>query len=229
MAAEDWQSSRESAMARFMLEHDLKGTPMGMAPGDPAFDMPMNHAAPTARVFLRNWSATQKRQYVKIGVSDRRGMSKALLDNKELQKTYGNVAMMKESVREGVDLNVYDMKVQPVMFAPLWDGRRWPVAPAPNPETQPTAVQVPEGMWDLFMGNWDRMHSPSPQIRAEEQVRLATSMLFKQSSILFVTVDQNQEVRDNPFGFIEIIRLTEKMIPVAPDTEFLTALDLVES
>jgi hypothetical protein len=214
--------------SRALIELDLKSNPLGMSPGDPSFSAPFNHGAAQARVFLRNWSASQKRKYVKIPVSERRGAAKALVADKELGRIY-NVATLHEAIKEGQDMNVYDFQIRPVLFAPLWDGKRWPIPPAPNAEDEPPSVQVPEGLWDLLMGNYERMNSPIEKERSDEAMRLATSMLFKHSSILFVTIDGKRSMRDNPFGFIEISRVTEKMAPVSPNTEFLTAMDLVEN
>jgi hypothetical protein len=204
----------------------LKTNPLGHGQGDPSLQAPFNNAQPTARIFLINHSRTVERRFVKVGVSWKRGAAKALQADAELRKLY-NVATLREAVVDGQDMNVYDTKRAPVLFAPFWNGVRYPVPPAPE-GAPPLAVQVPEGLWDLFMGNWDRMNDPDQRVRAEEAMRLAISQTAKNSPIRFVTVDGEREERENPFGFIEIERRTERMEPIAPDTEFLTAMDLIE-
>jgi hypothetical protein len=53
-------------------------------------------------------------------------------------------------------------------------------------------------------------------------------MIRKLNPIAFITVDgERVEKTENPFGFIEIERRTEKLEPVTPDTEFLTAMEMV--
>jgi len=72
------------------------------------------------------------------------------------------------------------------------------------------------------------MHSADPRTKDAEQARFAASMLRRLNPIAFVTIDGvRTEKAENPFGFIEIERRTEKLEPVMPDTEFLTAMEMV--
>jgi len=210
-----------------LMEHDLKQTALGMAQGEANLQTPFNGVSARSRVYIRNHSASVDRQYVKVPVSFRRGAQQALQADAELRKHY-SVATVRESVAEGIDMNIYAVKKSPVLFATMWNGKQYRVPPAKDDKSEAPRVQVPEGVWDLLMGNWERMHSPDPQIRGEEQMRLATSMTKRNSAILFVTIDGEREQRDNAFGFIEIERVTENMEPINPDSEFLTALELVE-
>ena len=124
-------------------------------------------------------------------------------------------------------MNVYSTKIEKVLYAPLFDGKRYFVPPAKGSE-DPPAVQVPDGLWDILCGNYERMHSPNPKTKNEEEARFAASMIRKLNPIAFITVDgERVEKTENPFGFIEIERRTEKLEPVTPDTEFLTAMEMV--
>ena len=215
-----------------MVEFDLRQTELGLGPSDPNLATPFGSRLPAARIFLRNHSARQKRKYVKIPVSFKRGAAAALQADAELRKIY-NIATYREAVGDGrtstgVDMNVYDFKTQPVGFVMKFDGRQWPIPPAQG-DAEPPLVAVPEGCWDILCGNYERMNSKDERVRSEEQARFANSQSFKHSPILFVNVDGKMTTKDNPFGFLEIVRITEKMEPVSPDTEFLTALELVES
>jgi len=215
------------ASSKALIALDLQQTRLGDAPGDPDFTRPHNASPPVARIFLRNHSAKRERTYTKVAVSFKRGAARALQADAKLRQIY-NIATINEAVRDGQDMNVYDQKTQPVMFAPKFNGVMYPIPPAADSASEPPLVQVPEGLWDLLMGNWDRMHSPDERVRTEESMRLALMRSGKKNPILFVTVDGERTMLDNPFGFIEIERRTEKMDPIAPTTDFLTALDLVE-
>jgi hypothetical protein len=221
-------TGRETAPSLYAETYqNLQQTSLGGAPGDPNLNMPFGSKLPAARIFLRNHSTKQLRKFKQISVSARRGAAQALAADKKLREIY-NMATFYDAVKAGEDLNVYGEKKQSILYAPKFDGRAWNIPPARGEEEPPT-VQVPEGLWDLLMGNYERMHSPDHRVRAEEAVRYANSMVFKVSYILFVTVDGNRQMRDNPFGFIEIERRTERFAPVHVDSEFLTALEMVEA
>jgi hypothetical protein len=215
-----------------MVLLDLKNNPLGLGSGEGSLQAPFNSAAPKARVFLTNHSREVLRKYVKVPVSFKRGAAQALSADPELRKLY-NVATLREAVTDGQDMNVYAQHTKAVIFAPVWNGQRYPIPPAPE-SGKPKPVQVPEGLWDLLMGNYERMHAtldngqPDVRVRSEEAMRLAIAQTGKRSPILYVTIDGEREQRDNPFGFIEIERRTEHLEPVDPSSEFLTAMDLVE-
>lgn len=219
--------SQMGASSKALIMLDLSQNPLGRGKGDPSFQAPFNAALPTSRVFLTNHSASVKRKFVKVGVSFKRGAAQALQADAELRKLY-NIATLREAVNEGQDMNVYGEKISPVLYGPRWNNVVYRIPPARNPEEPPPRIQVPEGVWDLLMGNYDRMHSSDERERAEESMRLAVSQTSKRSPILFVTIDGEREQRDNEFGFIEIERVTEHMEPISPNSEFLTAMELVE-
>ena len=211
--------------SKAMVLLDLKQNPLGLGKGDPSFQAPFNATLPTARVYITN----QHRGDVAFvtAVSFKRGAAQALQADAELRKLY-NIATLREAVSEGQDMNVYAEKIAPVLFAPKWNNQVYRVYPAKDPNSPPPRVQVPAGLWDLLMGNYDRMNSDDERVRAEEAMRLAVSQTNKHSPIRFVTIDGERIERDNEFGFIEIERVTEALEPISPDTEFLTALELVE-
>jgi hypothetical protein len=206
---------------------NLDTTPLGLAQGDPNLSMPFGSKMPSARIFLRNHSTAQIRKFKKVAVSARRGAAQALAADKSLREIY-NMATFYDAVKAGEDMNVYGSKKQSVLFAPKFDGHEWKIPPAKG-EEEPPKVQVPEGLWDILCGNYERMNSPDIRIRTEEMTRFANTQVFKTSFVLFVTVDGQRQMLDNPFGFIEVIRETERYAPVQVDSEFLTALELVEA
>ena len=208
--------------------HELAQMPLGHQDGDPNPQQPFTTGKTPARIFLRNHSAKMKRKYVEVGVSFRRGAAEALQADAELRKVY-NIATLEAARERGIDKNVYREKIQPVIFAPMFDGKRYPVPPAKPGEDEPPLIQVPEGIWDLLCGNYERMRSSDARVQADEQTRFANSQVWKHSPVRYITIDGKRTEKENPFGFIEIERRTEKFEPIIPDMEFLTGLDLVES
>jgi hypothetical protein len=213
--------------ARALAILDINANPLGSGQGEANLSTPFNAVLPAARVYIRNHSASVKRQFVKVSVSWKRGANEALRADAELRKIY-NISQVREDAQSGIDMNVYGEKVEPVMFSAKWNSKIYTIPPAADDKSEPPRVQVPEGVWDLLMGNYERMHSADPAIRADESMRLAVTLTKRNSAILFETVDGERTQRQNPFGFVEVERVTESMEPINPDSEFLTALEMVE-
>lgn len=212
---------------QYSVLQDLIRTPLGLGKDEGNLQVPFNSSLPLARVYMINHSRTKKRQFVKIGVSERRGISAALLADKELQRIH-NTETLRQSVKEGVDANVYSSKVEPVVYRVTHDGRPHMIEPSASAEEEPKPFLLPEGAWDFFMGNYQRMHG-SPQDVAEESARLALSWMRRHSPIWKVTIDgETTTHEDNPFGYLEIVRLQEHEAPQQVDKSFLTALELAE-
>uniref|UniRef100_E6QP85 Uncharacterized protein n=1 Tax=mine drainage metagenome TaxID=410659 RepID=E6QP85_9ZZZZ len=217
-----------SPSSKALIALDLQQNPMGLGQNEGNLQTPFNAAMPAARVYVRNWSRTQKRKMVKIAVSERRGADEALLADKELQKRY-NVDTLSSRAGKGFDVNVYETKVHPVAHRLKWNNRDFVILPASSDDEDPPMVLLPEGVWDLYLGNYERMHSDDHRVRAEEGGRLGTIWLRRHNPILKVTDNGETKVRDNAFGYLEFIRVVEKEAPATIDRDFLTALELVEA
>src|SRR5271165_546266 len=137
---------------------DLQNAPLGKGKGDPNMGVAANYVIPPARIYVRNWSRTQKRKEIAVPVSDRRGAEEALIYDKELAKIY-NVDTLTRRVEQGKDMNRYVNHVHPVVFTFKVGGQTYAIPPARNEETDPPKVEVREGSWDLFLGNYDRMRA----------------------------------------------------------------------
>ena len=221
-------------MTKAEVMMDLKTTPLGLGPGEGILQVPFNAAATTPRVYVINHSATRMRRYVKIGVSERRGIQEALLADRQLQKVH-NVETLRQNVREGYDMNVYDQKIEPVIFVVRHDGHEYLIPPAASTDEAPEPQLIPEGAWDQYLGNYERMNAvnkagqPDMTARTEEQSRVSLRWMRSNNPVCTVTVNGESQERDNPFGCLEFVRVVEKQAPQKLDMPFLSALELVEA
>lgn len=216
----------------------LQNDPLGNKSGE-NFSVPMNYREPPARIFVRNWSRTQERKDLKVAVSERRGAEEALIFDKELAQIY-NVDTLTKRVEQGRDMNRYETHIKPIIFALKVGGRTYAIPPAKTAESEPPKVEVKEGAWDLFLGNYERMRGivrdhngevkreADQAIMGEEKSRLALFWSRRWNPVMSFTDDGVTTSRENPFGYLEFIR--ETIVPMAEvlDKEYLSALDLVE-
>ncbi len=219
---------------------DVMQHPLGTQRGE-SFGMPMNYVIPPADIYVVNHSRTREYKHVLVAVSTRSGAEEAMQKDKDLRTRY-NADMIYREVEKGRDMNVYRFGLKPVTFGlRIPGGRVVPILPAATAEDKPVAVKVPEGTWDLYLGNYDRMRgfdrmrgkeenvTPDPRIIGEEKTRLAFSWRQRRNPVFAYTDDGETFQIENPFGFIEFIRVPVRMVTEAVDKEYLTSLDLVEA
>lgn len=205
---------------------DLKERPLGLGDGEGTLQQPFNARPVNAQVFLINHSATQTRKFVKLAVSERRGADEALLADKELTKIYNVETLSRAAGRR--DMNVYVSKVQPVVYRVIFDSQPFYITYAKG-ESDPPRCLVPEGVWDQFMGNYERMHSDDPRVVSEEAQRLALLWQGRHNPILRITENGETTTRDNPYGYLEIVRIVQTEAPQSLDRDFVTAADFLET
>jgi hypothetical protein len=212
--------------------------PFGTMPGESA-GMPMNYRPPTANIYVRNWSRTQSWKRLWIPVSMRRGADEALMRNKELQKIY-NADMMYRAVEDGKDMSLYRTEIHPVIFNITIPGgpdgkmgsfpsRLLAIPPAIDADTEPPKVRVPEGTWDLYLGNYERMRSQDPLERQEARRQWALYWGRRHNPVFRVTDDGESEDRNNEFGVLEFIREPIVAVETQLDKEYLLAMDIAEA
>lgn len=231
---------------------DNLNAPFGTKAGE-NMGMPNNYRPATARVYVRNHSATHPWRRLLIAVSERRGAEDALIADKELAKIY-NVDTLTKRVEQGKDMNRYKTGIFKVNYqirvpgGPNGNGgsfmsRTLIVPPAEDGE-EPKAVEVPEGTWDLYCGNYDRMLGypnelrvddagnpiePDPAIASDARVMLAKFWQERHNPVCLETVDGESTDRKNPFGFLEFVRVSQQMVQEPVNKELLTALDIIET
>lgn len=218
---------------------DIEARPFGTGRGENT-NMPANYVPPPANIYVRNWSRTKVWKRVWIPVSSKRGAEDALRESKKLRDIYNVDTMSRKA--EGTDMSLYKEEIFPVLFAVKRpggpDGKMgsFPanmleplyVPPAPDADTEPPKVLVPEGTWDIYCGNYDRMRSNEAPIRQAAQQQYATYWKYLHNPVFMVTDDGVQTDKQNPFGFIEIIREPIRQMQTPMDKDWITAMDVFE-
>lgn len=222
-----------------MIYQDLQNTPLGQGTGqlESQLSAPFNARSSGVRVYVINHSAEVERRAVKVGVSQYRGAREALKEDQNLRKDF-TVQSLQDEAKKGQDMNIYHDVCKPVVYKITFDNRSFIIPPAEctvddkgnyHAVGEPQAHLVPEGVWDLFLGNYDRMHSTEKDVASDEANRLATAWFRRRNPVLRITVDGVTKTKDNPFGFLEFRRFVEAQAPQQIDKEFLTAMDLQEA
>lgn len=240
------------------LALDAERNPIGTAAGDQRYlGMPTNYKIPTARIYVINHSRTKKWKRVVIPVSFRRGAEEAILADKNLKQMYTTELVYKQVSDQGRDMNRYKEEIFPVGFKLRVPGRPNQrggcepsydriILPADTPEDKPLAYEVPEGTWDLYLGNYERMQGivrdnsdkiverGNASIISSEAARLGNFWSRRHNPVFKWTddgVSQDYTIggQPNPFGFLEFVRVPVQTVTEPIDREFLTAIDIAEA
>lgn len=239
---------RQATLAAFS---DLMGAkPLGTQRGE-SFGMPHNYRPPTADIFVVNHSRVRPFRRKLVAVSDHRGADEALAMDKTLRENY-NADALYRAVAAGRDMSIYsNMETHAVGYnlripgGPDGQGGSHEaylraIPPCKDPDGPPLEIKVPDGTWDNYCGNYDRMHgynspkdwgvkSPDPVIINQEKARIAQFWKGRKNPVFRITVDGESEDLHNEFGYLEFIRRSIVPVQEQIDKEYLTALDLVES
>lgn len=223
--------------------YDLESNPLGSRKGE-NLEVPENYRIPEANVYMVNHSRTRKWRWIEHAVSPMRGAEEALSADPKLAKLY-NVDTLLARVARGYDMNRYKEGVRPIVFSFTLGGKRILVPPAKESDPEsPPRIEVEEGCWDLFLGNYERlflghysregrMVAVPPQDAANERGWLAKRWSKRYNPVFRFTIDgeTNDVKRDsivNPFGYLEFVREAKQTNKAPLDREYLTALDLIE-
>lgn len=217
----------EHAGQKTALARDLKDNPLGTEAGE-NFTVPVNYRIPIARIYVVNHSLTRVRKRILEAVSYRRGAEEALMRNKDKAKVY-NAELLYKRVEQGHDMNEYETGVFPQNVKIRVGQEEKVIRHAKDKETPPPRIEVKEGAWDLYLGNYERMRSDDPRTVGEERSKLAQAWSRKINPVLSFTDDGVTTERSNPFGFLEFIRIPVTAEQEVFDREYLTSLDLVEA
>ena len=141
--------------------YDLNQNPLGALQGEANLQTPFNSVAKRPNVYIVNHSRTRERKVCTVPVSYLSGADEALRKSKDYQKEYGNVANIYEAAKRR-DMSIYEMKIVPCVLKIQFDSQTFYIPPATeeDPNNAP-AEMVPDGVWDLYLGNFERMH-PNP-------------------------------------------------------------------
>lgn len=229
----------------------LQSQPLGTQANE-NFSVPANYRVPPAQIYVVNHSRTRKWKRTVTAVSETRGAEDALMLSKELRNMY-NADMMYKQVEKGRDMNQYATEVKPVVWKLALPGGQFALIPSSHPDApdRKIMVEVPEGTWDMYLGNYERMQGypgtgprflkgpngediPNPmekfsrKIQGDEETRLAIFWRQRHNPVFLVTDDGEEKNRNNPFGVLEFVRVSRTATKEIIDKEYLAALDLAE-
>lgn len=224
---------------------DLSAHPLGSRSGE-NFKVAMNYQIPPARIYVVNHSRTRKWKRPIVPVSHLKGADEALQVDKELAKIYNAESLMR-AAESGKDMTRYKFDIFPVAFQLRVPGGKVITVPcAKTAEDKPVAVEVPDGTWDLYLGNYNRMAGFATQEHREEgkyDARVAQdeaqrlNLWWRQRYHPVFKVTDDGESSDfgwgsgngvNPHGFIEFVRVPQRSVTEPIDREYLTSLDVIE-
>lgn len=237
---------REKAIEMYA---DLTSRPLGTMRGE-TFGMPANYVPAPARIYVLNHSRRRPWKRLITAVSTRRGADDVLMHNKKLREVY-NADGIYRQVEQGRDMSEYREGIQAVHGSiripggPNGNGGSIqssfrPIPAANDLETPPLRIEVPEGTWDLYLGNYERMKGyekaedrlngkpPDSKVMQVEKASLARYWQYRHNPVFGYTDDGEFVDCKNPFGFLEFVRETVVAVKEPIDQAYLTALDLVE-
>lgn len=238
-----WRATEESWRPGTLrdVNLDLQQNPLGSRRGE-NFDVPVNFRMPDCRVYMVNHSRVRPWRRIVVAVSSMRGAEEALVYDKALAKVY-NVDTLLARVQKGFDMNRYETSVKPVAFKFEFGGKPFIIPPAKTADEAPPRIEVPEGCWDLFLGNFERLvlgfrassdgkPFDNQDINAE-RVWLSKRWSRRSNPVFMYQVDgKTKEVHKdgkiNESGFIEFVRETQHVGEIPLDREYLSAIDLLE-
>ena len=218
----------------------LESFPLGRADGDPNLNIPQNSPGRPPDVWIINHSRTKMRRVCVAYVSDSgEGAMEALKRSKQYRDDKLSIELIREEAKRGRDMSVYEDMIKPVVWHTKFDGRDFYVEPAPaDSPDNPVPQLVPEGIWDINLGNFDRMNAmtenrgqqvPDTRMRSEEAARLALRFQRGKPNVIWrIVANGKSEERSNPFGYLEFVRQVPKEAPQVIDSSFVTALEIGE-
>lgn len=210
------------------LVKDLESSPLGLGTGEQVFNVPANFA-PKALIYARNWSAVRERRILDESVSWYRGGEEHM---DELAKKGISLDSLQKTSRVK-DVNFYRKAVEPTIFKVQFDLQHYPEGiPIPphglcaKNKTTPCKdhaghfcvdapyIQIPEGAYDLYCGNFERMHSKNIHVKTKEMEHL-----IGKGKMLKVWAHDSGYGDKTDFMYVEFIRelIPEPMAVLADD------------
>jgi hypothetical protein len=205
---------------KWAVLQSLATIPLGQANGEAGLQSPFNGRPTGVIVKVKNWSASVPRTVLKTAISFKRGAER--LSEKE------KGGMSTEAIQVAAfvdDMSRYTTAVKPVRAIIKWDGKDYVIPPAsPSDPENPPAISVPEGAWDLYCGNYERMNDPDINVRVQEVTILGIRRGGRPSPI----VERDPDTGEITTGFLEFIREEVRPQSVAVDSSALTSGEIIE-
>lgn len=224
MAGEAAHLQQLAASAPFSAGmYDYRAAPLGSQPGEEGLSTPYNQTAADAVVRVRNLSASVKRRIIKEYVSGWDGGERSVKEG-----PYKGQPMtpreLQDRVIKGFNENWETEQVSPQDIVLTHNRQKYLIpAYATDPETgkqiegDAPEVIVPPGMWDLYMGNFERMHSRDIRERTDEMQNVASRGLNR-----FVIA------KGNPYGFLQFSREEMRVTSTVVDRDRIDRGEILE-
>jgi hypothetical protein len=188
-------------------------------PGDQVFNVPANFTGRKALVYARNWSSVRPRKVIVEPVSFIAGGERTIDEMAKKHKPAPALETLREQAKTK-DMNFYDTRIEPAVFILRFDGAQLAIPfhgidAKTGEECDAPHTLVSEGAWDLYCGNFERMHSKDPRIQAAEAQHVAGK---GRRNLVWA---EGSNTTKSPAAFVEFIR---ELIPepqVVLDTERL--------
>lgn len=215
------------AASQFATVNDVlksfNSKPMGQEAGDPTSGVVLNRneASEYVKCFVRNWSGTKERQYIKETISWRQGGQRAATEAKKLGEDF-QLQNKRAEAYAGQDPSVIDTAVVPRTAVLLFDNKRFEIPFSKDPKKEPEWLPIPQGVMDLYYGNPDRLESEDHRERT-----LEIESVRSRRKDYCVRLNQRGE-NTNPFGYLEFKREIILPTALAIDTDQVYADDYVE-
>jgi hypothetical protein len=138
----------------------LSSVPLGFMDGESSINVPLNRGENTVLVRVRNRSAELERNvYHDDHISGFRGGE---VYEEERNKSKSDAFTM------GKEMTPYTKQIKPTNIVLKFDNKSY-LVPSHGPNGEPSPwVPVPEGLYDLYVGNYSRMNSKDPKIKNDE-------------------------------------------------------------
>ena len=227
MAAPTTGQAAISSGKELFERYNVNSAPYGQAAEDAAHRRPFNTVDETIIVRARNLSGLRPRRVEIDHISFYRGGERWAAEQLEkgrqvnLDMLYAQIAKFGDSAR---NVQPTEMRVQPVDAILFWDGGSY-IIPSHDEHGKPAPwCEFPEGIMDLYYGNWKRLHEMTPKERTTElenvRARRRDFIVRRPANADFMKEsDDSAADKDNDFAFIVFDRKVVTPMAVAVDME----------
>lgn len=192
----------------------LKQTRLGAGDGEGGLQAPFNAATDMVLVKCRNLSATMKRRVVIEAISWYSGGEQYAMEQQEKGKTIHLELLRQQAAKR--DVSPFEDKILAVDVMLKFNNGNYVVPHTGADGEVGPWTDLPDGLYDLYMGNYQRLHNP---------MELAAEMERVKSRRKDICI---RERNTNPWAFLEWSYEIKRPLPTAIDTERVFSGDLME-
>lgn len=202
--------------AKADVMRSLQSSPLGTGDMEGGLQAPFNAPREHVVVKVRNLSALQKRRYVIEPISWLRG-GEQYADEMQQKGKFVNLETLQKRAAHGADVSPTEVAVKPVDVFLTFDNAHYYV-PAVDDKTGEKApwVDVPDGVYDLYVGNFQRLNDPRERAKELERVK------SRRKDYVVRAGDKNE------YAFLEFSYEVIQPTAIAVDKERIYAGEVVE-